>query len=222
MAIYEMRLSLCRKLGYSDNPSVEVVNRLESFLNEIHRRLLGLPGLSYLRQTQTTLTTVANTATYTLPTTVARILGLRDAANDVTLQGRSWEWYQANVPDPTADTGTPEVWVPTGLSTTRCPMIAIWPTPNDAYTLTLDYVRNVDDLTLSEDVMLVPQDFEWVIESGAKMLEYEKTDDRRYPAARADYEKGIRDLKWFVTQQADSGGAVRGRSSLGPWYPAGS
>jgi hypothetical protein len=54
------------------------------------------------------------------------------------------------------------------------------------------------------------------------MLEYEKQDDRRYPAARAEYQQGVRDLKWFVTQQADGGMASGGRSQLGAWYPAGS
>jgi hypothetical protein len=54
------------------------------------------------------------------------------------------------------------------------------------------------------------------------MLEYEKMDDRRYPAARDEWQKGVRDLKWFVTQQADGVGTVVGRSQLGPWYPAGS
>ena len=222
MALYEMRLSLCRKLGYADAPSVEVVNRLESYINEIHRRLLGMPGMSYLRQSQTTLDTVASTATYTLDSTVARIIGLRDASNNITLRGMPWEWYQANVPDPSDDTGNPTVWVPTGLSTATYLQIALWPTPDSIYTLTLDYVRNVSDLTVAEDVVLVPPDFQWVIEAGAKMLEYEKQDDRRYPAARAEYQQGVRDLKWFVTQQADGGGAVAGRSQLGAWYPAGS
>jgi hypothetical protein len=72
------------------------------------------------------------------------------------------------------------------------------------------------------DEPLIPADFHWVIEAGAKMLEYEKTDDRRYPAAKAEYEQGIRDLKWFVTQQASDSGTVSAPSQLGPWYPAGS
>lgn len=221
MAFYDIRVSLCRKLGYADAPASEVVTRLEGFINEIHRRLLGLPGLSYLRQSQTTLVTVANTPTYTLPTTVARIIGMRNAAENIVLRGQSWEWYQSQVPDPTTDVGVPEVWAPYGLSTTLCPMIVLWPTPASIYTLTLDYVRNIDDLTLAEDEVLVPKDFQWVIEAGAKMLEYEKQDDRRYPAAKGEFEKGIRDLKWFVTQQADGMDVPVQRSSLGPWYPAG-
>ena len=77
-------------------------------------------------------------------------------------------------------------------------------------------------MTESMDEPLVPRDFHWVIEAGAKMLEYEKQDDRRYPAAKGEYEKGVRDLKWFVTQQADGRDGTAGRSQLGPWYPAGS
>lgn len=315
MALHDLRLSLCRKLGYADAPATEVTTRLTMFLNEIHRRLLGLPGMGHLRQSQTTFATVASTPQYSLPQDVARIVGIRDATNDATLIGQSWEWYMAQEPDPAGTTGIPEYWAPVGqvavasqpsdasalyvdstsasdtatcyvegirtggypfsssvtmTGTTavqigawtdivavtkfyvssatvgtvvltedaeggtelaRIPIgqtharylrIALWPTPDSAYTLTLDYTRQIEDMTYHTDEPLVPRDFHWVIEAGAKMLEYEKQDDRRYPAAKAEYEKGVRDLKWFVTQQADGGAASAGRSSLGPWYPAGS
>lgn len=315
MALHDLRLSLCRKLGYADTPANEVTTRLTMFLNEIHRRLLGLPGMAYLRQSQTTLTTVASTAGYSLPPDVARIIGMRDATNDAVLRGVPWEWYQANETDATSNTGTPEVWAPVGQvavatqpsnasavyvkstsasDTSTCYIegirtggylfsdsvtmtgtssvkvgtptdivsitkfylgssavgtvtlhedsglgtelariaigqsharylrIVLWPTPSSVISLTLDYVRQVEDMSENTDEPLVPRDFHWVIEAGAKMLEYEKQDDRRYPAAKAEYEKGIRDLKWFVTQQADGSDMSAGRSQLGPWYPAGS
>jgi hypothetical protein len=315
MALHELRLSLCRKLGYSDAPSTEVVTRLTMFLNEIHRRLLGLPGMEYLRQSQTALTTAASTPQYSLPPDVARIIGIRDATNDAVLRGQTWAWYVSHEPDPTSTTGIPEYWVPVGQvavatqpadasavyvvstsasDTNTCAIegirtggypftssvamtgttaikvgahsdivaltkfylglpavgtvtltedsssgtelariaigqtharylrIALWPTPSSATSLTLDYSRQVEDMEDGTDEPLVPRDFHWVIESGARMLEYEKMDDRRYPAAVADFQKGVRDLKWFVTQQADANGARAGRSSLGAWYPAGS
>jgi hypothetical protein len=315
MTLYDMRLSLCRKLGYSESPAQEVSNRLDGFLNEIHQRVLGLPGMAYVRQASATLTTVASTAQYSLPPDVARVVGIRDATNDGVLRGQSFEWYQQNEPDPTSNTGIPEVWVPIGqvayssqpssatalyvvggstdictcyvqgtitggtpitasvtltgatavqvgswvnfvsitkfaisdhasrtgvtlregsgvgtvLSTigqgrtsARYLRIALWPTPSSALSLTLDYLRHIEDLTETNDEPLIPPDFHWVIEAGARMLEYEKQDDRRYPTARAEYEKGLRDLKWFMVQQADGRDASGGRSQLGPWYPAGS
>jgi len=118
--------------------------------------------------------------------------------------------------------GTALSRIPIGQTHARYMRIALWPAPSSALSLTLDYVRQIEDMAENTDEPLVPRDFHWVIEAGAKMLEYEKQDDRRYPAAKAEYERGIRDLKWFVTQQADGGGPVGGRSQLGAWYPAGS
>jgi hypothetical protein len=315
MALHDLRLSLCRKLGYADNPATEVSTRLTMFLNEIHRRLLGLPGMAHLRQSSTTFTTVASTAQYSMPPDVARIVGMRDATNDATLSGQSWEWYMAQEPDPSATTGIPECWVPVGQvavasqpsdasalyvdstsasDTNTCYVegirtggypfstsvtmtgttavaigswtdivgitkfylsapavgtvtltedaeggtelariaigqtharylrIALWPTPSSAISLTLDYSRQIEDMSEQTDEPLVPRDFHWVIEAGARMLEYEKQEDKRHAIARAEYEKGVRDLKWFVVQQADGGGGSGGRSQLGAWYPAGS
>lgn len=315
MTLENILASLYRKLGFSVSPPTEVKERMTSFVNEIHRRTMGMPGMSHLRQGQITFASVASTAQYSLPQDVARIVNVRDATNDLTLRGTSWEWYTAQEPDPTAMTGTPECWVPAGFSAVasqpsnasalyvdstsasdtgtcfvegirtggypfsqavtmtgttavaigswtdilavtkfylstsavgtvtlvedaeggtelaRIPIgqsssrylrIALWPCPSSAITYTLDYQRQIPDMLSPHDEPWIPADFHWVIEAGAKMLEYEKQDDRRYPAARDEYYKGIRDLKWFVNQQADGGEASAGRSSLGPWYPAGS
>jgi hypothetical protein len=315
MALHDLRLSLCRKLGYADNPASEVSTRLTMFINEIHRRLIGLPGMAHLRQSQTTLTTVASTPQYSLPPDVARIIGIRDATNNAVLMGQSWEWYMAQEPDPSSSTGTPQYWAPVGqvavaaqpsnasalyvdstsasdtqtcyvegirtggypfsasvtmtgttavqigslsdiLAVTKFYLsssavgtvtlhedaeggtelariaigqtharylrIALWPTPSSAISLTLDYARQIEDMSQHTDEPLVPRDFHWVIEAGARMLEYEKQEDRRHQIARAEYEKGVRDLRWFVTQQPDGGLASGGRSQLGAWYPAGS
>ena len=315
MTLDTMLSSLYRKLGYQSTPSVEVHDRLAGFVNEMHRRLMGLPGMGLLRQGQLTFTTVASTPQYSLPQDVARVIGMRDGSNDAVLRGVPWEWYLAHEPDPTSTTGTPECWAPAGFSAVASPpadasklyvdstsasdtdtcyiegirtggypfsssvtmtgttavqvgsftdiiavtkfylsanavgtvtlhedadggtelaripigqssarylRVALWPCPSSAITLTLDYMRQVPDMLAPYDEPWIPTDFHWVIEAGAKMLEYEKQDDRRYPAARAEYEKGVRDLKWFVCQQADGGDATAGRSQLGPWYPAGS
>jgi hypothetical protein len=321
MNLQAMIGSLCRKLNYASTPSSDVSERLTGFINEIHLRVLGLPGLGYLKHTQGQFTSVASNAQKSLPADVARVLSIRDTTNDITLAGKSWEWYARSVPDPSASSGTPTIWAPVGFvgygtqptgatklyvvsssasdtsqtcfvegadlegfplsstaklnGTTRVQIgsglglsglgdfrtvnefylsntavgfvvltdvtettyyaslsrgqtyarylrIALWPTPSDAVTYAIDYERKVDDLSAPMDEPLVPSDFHWVIEAGAKMLEYEKTDDRRYPAAKAEYEQGVRDLKWFVTQQAIDGGPASTPSQLGAWYPAGS
>ena len=315
MTLTDMLADLYRKLNYASTPSTDVTTRLTSFLNEIQRRTLGMPGMEYLRQGQITFASAASTAQYSLPPDVARIIAIRDATNDLTLKSGPWLWYTQNEPDPAGTTGIPSVWVPVGqvcyatpptdasalyvdstsasdvgtcyvegirtggypfsasvtmtgttavaigawtdiigitkfnLSASavgtvtlhedaeggtelaRIPIgqtnarylrIAMWPTPASAVTYTLDYLRQVQDLENPNDESVLPQDFHWVLVAGAKMLEYEKTDDRRYPAARDEYYKGLRDMRWFVVQQADGAGPVDQPSQLGAWYPAGS
>ena len=319
MTLYDLRVSLCRKLGYADTPPIEVQDRLTGFLNEVHHRILGLPGMDAIRQSQVTFATVANRPEYSLPPDVSRVLAIRDTVNQIVLKGEPWGWYTTQTPDPASSLGTPEIWVPigqagiavqpanasaiyikstaaadvstcylegirtggypfsssvtmtgvtavqvgsltdilaiakfylsasasgtvtltedtgSGAELARVPIgqtharylrVALWPTPSDVITYTVDYLRQVEEMAEHTDEPLVPRDFHWVIEAGARMLEYEKTDDRRYPAARFDYEKGVRDMKWFVTQQADGrsalgAGTVQG-SRLGAWYPRGS
>lgn len=315
MTLEDILAGVCRKLGYASSPSADTTERLMGFVNEAHRRLLGLPGMTVLRQAQTTFSTVASTPQYSLPQDVVRIVGLRDTTNDLVLHGQPWEWYQNIEPDPSASTGVSTFWVPAGFSAVsvqptdaskvyvdstsasdtgichvegtrtggypftqattmtgttavqigswsdvvsvtkfylsasavgtvtlhedadggtelaRIPIgqtsakylrVALWPTPSSAATITLDYIRQIPELRSPHDEPLLPTDFHWLLDAGTRMLEYEKMDDRRYPAAVADFQKGVRDLKWFVTQQADGQGRAAGHSSLGAWYPAGS
>lgn len=317
MTFLDLQKNVYRKCGFADSPSTEVSTRVKMFLNEIHRRVLGIPGMDYLRVGTTSFATVANVSRYGLPYDVARIMAMRDTTNDLKLTSETFQWYTEEAPDPSTATGNPEVWVPIGVgpvryqpanestlyaistgadtptiyvegisggnlttfsvaitgttkkslgtwsainklyvsaaatglvsvweddATTsdggtllatlpigqthfRYQTVALWPTPSSALTLTVDYLRTVMDLVNGTDEPLLPEDFHWVLSSGARMLEYEKQDDSRYSAAKAEYEKGLRDLKWFVTQRADGrepiAGTVRG-SRLGPWYPRGS
>jgi hypothetical protein len=130
--------------------------------------------------------------------------------------------------------GTIEIWedaqttgtllgtLPIGKTGFRYYTFALWPTPSSALTLTVDYQRQVQDMVSNTDEPLWPEDFHWVLAAGARMLEWEKQDDSRWQAARQEYEKGVRDLKWFVHQQTNSTGRATVGSRLGPWYPKGS
>ena len=131
MTLTDMLADLCRKLNYASTPSSDTTVRLTAFLNEIHRRTLGLPGMEYLRQSQITFASVASTAQYSLPPDVARIIAIRDATNDLTLKGGSWRWYTEQEADPTSTTGTPSVWVPVG-------QVAVAAQPSDASKLYVD------------------------------------------------------------------------------------
>ncbi len=316
MNFLDLQQNVYRKVGFSDTPAPEVSARVKMYLNEVHRRVLGMPGMDYLRTGLTTFATVASTSRYGLPYDVQRIMSVRDTSNDIKLRSESFQWFTEAQPDPATSTGNPEIWVPVGygalrmqpsdsstlyavsssasdttpkltvegirsgnLTTATVPLtgtnpvslgawtqvnkayltalpvgtvsiweddavtgtllatlpigkthfryfnIALWPTPSSAITLTVDYLRNIEDMVGNTDQPMLPEDFHWVLSAGARMMEWEKQDDKRYAVARDEYERGVRDLKWFVRTRADahemSGmGEWRG-SRLGPWFPRG-
>jgi hypothetical protein len=111
-----MLTNLYRRLNWPDSPDSAVTTRLTMFLNQRHRALVSSPALRQLREGFGTFTTVANQAEYALPYGIARIRAIRDTTNDRALGGpRAWDWYRQAYPDPAANTGTPDCWVPIGV-----------------------------------------------------------------------------------------------------------
>ena len=106
-----------RKAGFPVVPDTTVTTRLTAFLNETVQEILAEPGMTRLADlaAPVTFASVASTPTATLPPNVARVLAITDRTNDARLESRDLQWYRSVEPDPTANTGTPEVWVPMGL-----------------------------------------------------------------------------------------------------------
>ncbi len=124
-----------------------------------------------------------------------------------------------------AEGGTELARIAIGQTSARYLRIALWPTPSSALSLTLDYARQITDLALPNDEPMLPQDFHWVLTAGARMLEYEKQEDTRYALAKAEFERGVKELKWWATTQSGlalSRSMPSAGSQLGAWYPAGS
>ena len=122
------------EVGYAaSTASAEVVARAKRRVNEWHRRLLATPGLTrFLREVSSvTFASVSGTAVYGLPSSIGRVNGLYETENDIKLEQRSLHWLRHNDPGLSAS-GTPEVYVPLGLSPVRTQ-------PADASTL---YVKS--------------------------------------------------------------------------------
>lgn len=88
----------------------------------------------------------------------------------------------------------------------------------------VDFTRTIFDLVNGFDEPLLPDDFHYVLETGAMMKECLFINDGRYAATKSEYEKGINDLKDFVMNDGDRVASLRrvptGRSMLGAQYPA--
>lgn len=114
MTLSTLLTNLYRRLHFADTPDTAVTTRLTMLLNQRHRELLTSNALKSLRFGFTQFDSVASQPEYGLPFGISQILGIREATNDRTLGMRSWEWYRQRQPDPAAETGTPDVFVPLG------------------------------------------------------------------------------------------------------------
>lgn len=97
--------------GTSLHPRVR--ERLLRYLNQGLRRVLAMPGMHKLTESDpaSTFTTVADQARYVLPESVALIRGLTERTNDTHLTPMSLGDYRRLAPDPSEVTGTPEAYV---------------------------------------------------------------------------------------------------------------
>jgi hypothetical protein len=113
MTFTELLAELYEDLGYQTAPAAAVITRAKRRLNQAHAAVLSEPGLASLLNGVITFAAVANQARYGL-SNVAEIRGITTATNDRQLYRRSEAWYRATNPDPAANTGTPDFFIPIG------------------------------------------------------------------------------------------------------------
>jgi len=323
MTLSEMAADVYRRLNKATSPDTATETRIRAFLNQRHREVLSIPDCQQLRDDVISFATVANQYIYGLPQAVSRVHRMWDAANERTLVERSMDWFRAMAPDPTAATGSPEVFVVSGQArvavqpsaaatladasslwikstsasdtavariegtifggyrqvanvtmtgTTAVQLgtlatwiavtnvylssaavgtvtlhedsgggaelarisigatmprywqVYLWPTPAEAITLSLDYAREVSDMSQANDEPLIPVDFHRMLVYGACMDECLKLDDQRYSAFEREWEKTKAAMVYGLHARASwrpGARAVRGASNLGSAFPAG-
>lgn len=74
-----------RRLRYTTAPPAAITTRLTAYVNEVHRELLTMPGMSKLRDDTLPWTVTANQSRQGLPPIVARIRGMTDRLNNQQL-----------------------------------------------------------------------------------------------------------------------------------------
>ncbi len=113
--------------------------------------------------------------------------------------------------------------------TARYTRVELHPVPTGVVTYHVDVELHVNDMSIASDEPLVPEDFHWLLESGALLREYQK----RQQVALVQLEerrfvKGISDMRSFVRQT--SGATANSRrptrfttlQQTGVYYPPGS
>lgn len=116
MTLADLLADVYRRLNYATAPDTTVATRITAFLNESQQEILSEPGMESLLDDVVTFVSVASTAEYSLPPSVARVKSIRDTTNLLTLAPLSESAYKAAYPDPTLITGIADSYVDLGYA----------------------------------------------------------------------------------------------------------
>lgn len=148
--------------GYGTDTAVQQT----SFINEVYREICGMQRWPFLEKQDTSVVTAVNVAGYSL----AGITDLRsiDAVRiEVTA---NQEYYDLEYMDPQPfrdmehldrDVATPFYW--TFINNT----LRFYPTPDQAYTVRIDYIMQPADLVAAADTPVLPAAYHDVLVWGA-------------------------------------------------------
>lgn len=223
MTYVELQDRALKALNFSTATTSDPRTRVKEAINTWQRRILTKPQFTrLLRDRQLTLTSASGTHTYTFSSSVKRINGITDTTNDIPLVRRDLSWLREQ--DSGLDfTGIPAAYVFLGSSSTSALQVQLWPTPQGAYSYTVDYTAGIADMTADAEVPLLPEDFHHLLALGAQADEWRRADDDRYAQLRQDIELELRNLNAFLWDLADATDARRDigpGSRLGAWFPA--
>lgn len=104
--------------------------------------------------------------------------------------------------------------------------IALVRCPASAVTYTVDFEREVTDMVNATDEPVIPARFHRLLVTGARMKEYEKSDNTRYGLAKAEWDRGLKTMKFWLRTQSEGSPNLRGLgryerpSRLGAWFPS--
>lgn len=126
MSLTNALADLYRRLNFQTAPAAAVTTRLTAFLNEAQQDIIGEVGGSRLMHGTITFPSVVNQSEYGLPPSIARVLSIRDTANQRRLTQVSESQYRATLPNTANMTGTPDSYALLGYGS-----MAIRPTTAD-------------------------------------------------------------------------------------------
>jgi hypothetical protein len=116
MTLADLEADFYRRCNYNTTADSATQARARAFFNETQAEILAEPGMSALLDGTLTFSSVASQSQYSLPHALQSIKRIRETTNDILLEPRSAQWYYANYPDPSANTGTPEFYVDLGYT----------------------------------------------------------------------------------------------------------
>lgn len=217
MTFLELQNDALDRLNLPADASGASRDRIKRYINEGYRWLLADVGMSRALDSTATITTVADTAEYTV--TTGAIRAIRDLVSDTVLQEATLVELRRRDPGD-EETGDPTHYAIRNAGATTL-LVRLWPTPVDARTLQLDVTATVTDLSADGDVPVFKAEYHHALSIYARMCEYEKMDDTRYKEASQLWQVTIRALR-FALRRSDSRVMTQGRGPIARWSHFGS
>lgn len=161
-----------RVQGYLGGRTDATATLVDEYINNAYRELTGSFFFDKLEATDTSITTVDGTAAYDVPSALYTVTHVRNTTDDVPLKQMEIDWYDQQ--DITDNKGEPEYFVE------YADQLLIFPTPDDAYALTLRGPKPPTTLTLDADEPVIPEDWHMilVLRSAADLAFYFAMDTR--------------------------------------------
>jgi len=103
----DIQNDLYRRLKFATTPDATVITRLNAFINEAHREVLGMKGYQLLRRNQMTFACIANNGFVSLPEAIDRIVTIQDRVNQILLDQVDVQEIRYNDPGLTQTTQFP-------------------------------------------------------------------------------------------------------------------
>jgi len=130
-------------------------------VNKAYKRICNAFRFYEIDGTDTSLTTVDGTASYTTPSAVREIMTMKITGDtEYTLIAQEMVWYERQ--DTTSDNrGIPEYFIRHGS------LLYLWPIPDDAYVLRIQYRTIPADMVAADAEPIIPEEWHEAISLNA-------------------------------------------------------
>ena len=126
----------------------------------------------------------------------------------------------------TSGAGTQLAQIPPGYDYARYLRLHLYPVPTQINNYTADVELHIEDMVQLGDEPYLPEDFHWLLESGALVKEYQYKENLQLESAElARWRNGLADLRMYLVRRTGAAhDTTRGRrwSQLGGNFPVGS
>lgn len=132
---------------------------------------------------------------YSTSTSVDRIIQISQDILPYQLIETTTEYFQSFNPG-FLSSGTPRIYCMSGVDSTGAPQFRLWPNPDAAINLQIDYFTVATDMSADADVSVIPAKWHTtVLLEGAKAQAFSFLDDSRYATSVSLFNSMIEEMK---------------------------